>query len=42
MVGYFDDLRAAIRNGTAEDELLTEISHRHSMEVLGAVPEGYL
>lgn len=42
MAGYFDDLSEAIRNGSAEDELLGEIAHRHSMEVIGPVPEGYL
>ena len=42
MVGYFDDLREAIRNGTADDAFLGEIADRYSMEVIGPVPEGYL
>ena len=42
MVGYFDDLSEAIRNGTADDALLGEIADRHSMEVIGPIPEGYL
>jgi hypothetical protein len=36
------DLREAIRNGTADDELLGEIADRYSMEVIRPVPEGYL
>ncbi len=42
MVGYFDDLREAIRNGSADDALLGEIADRYPMEVIGPVPEGYL
>jgi quercetin dioxygenase-like cupin family protein len=42
MVGYFDDLSEAIRNGTANDERLGEIADRYSMVVTGPVPEGYL
>ena len=42
MLGYFDDLSEAIRNGAADDELLGEIAGRYSMEVIGPVPEGYL
>jgi quercetin dioxygenase-like cupin family protein len=42
MVGYFDDLSDAIRNGSADDEVLSEIADRYSMEVIGPVPEGYL
>ena len=42
MVGYFDDLGEAIRQGTADEELLSEIAARYSMEVLGPIPEGYL
>jgi quercetin dioxygenase-like cupin family protein len=42
MVGYFDDLSDAIRNGSADDEVLSQIADRYSMEVIGPVPEGYL
>jgi len=38
MVGYFDDLSAAIANGDAD---VSEIADRYAMEVLGPVPEGY-
>jgi mannose-6-phosphate isomerase-like protein (cupin superfamily) len=41
MVGYFDDLAAALRDGVDEAGLDT-IAGRHRMEVVGAVPEGYL
>ena len=36
MVGYFEDLSEAIRNGAADDEVLGEIADRYSMEVIGA------
>ena len=42
MVGYFDDLSAAIATGHADPMRLDEIAQRHSMEVIGPVPEGYL
>jgi hypothetical protein len=38
MVGYFDELSAAIRNGDAH---VSQIADRYAMEVLGPVPEGY-
>ena len=41
MVGYFDDLAAAIRSGDVDDARLGEIAERYGMEVLGPVPEGY-
>lgn len=41
MVGYFEDLAEAIRNGVGE-EGLGEIAERYSMTVLGPAPEGYL
>jgi mannose-6-phosphate isomerase-like protein (cupin superfamily) len=41
MVGYFDDLAAAIRSGV-DEKGMTEIAERYSMEVLGPAPEGYL
>jgi mannose-6-phosphate isomerase-like protein (cupin superfamily) len=42
MVGYFDDLSEAIRAGVVEDDQLSAIATRYSMEVLGPVPEGYV
>ena len=41
MVGYFDELAAAIAAGRSEAEL-DAIAGRYSMDVVGAVPEGYL
>ncbi|MEX2552980.1 MAG: hypothetical protein WD627_08290, partial [Actinomycetota bacterium] len=41
MVGYFDDLAAAIRSGDVDEARLGEIAERYGMEVLGPVPEGY-
>jgi mannose-6-phosphate isomerase-like protein (cupin superfamily) len=42
MVGYFDQLGAAIKGGDADPDRLDEIARRHGMEVIGPVPEGYL
>ena len=42
MLGYFHDLSAAIRQGKGNPEVLDDIARRHSMEVVGPVPEGYL
>lgn len=42
MVGYFDDLSAAIGRGEADPEVLTDIAVKYSVEVIGPVPEGYL
>jgi mannose-6-phosphate isomerase-like protein (cupin superfamily) len=42
MVGYFDELAAAVEAGDVEDERLDEIAQRHSMEVVGPVPESYV
>ena len=41
MVGYFDELSDATKTGGADDEALSAIALRYSMEVLGPVPEGY-
>ncbi|MFP5351805.1 MAG: cupin domain-containing protein [Actinomycetota bacterium] len=41
MVGYFDELSAAIKED-ADPEKLSEIALRYSMEVVGPVPDGYL
>jgi quercetin dioxygenase-like cupin family protein len=42
MVGYFDDLAAAVASGDAGDDTLAAIAERYGMEVVGPVPEGYL
>lgn len=42
MVGYFDDLSQALRREHDEDDLLADIARRHSMEIVGPVPEGYV
>src|SRR4051794_32213672 len=42
MVGYFDDLSAAISSDQGDPTVLDEIARRHGMEVVGPVPEGYL
>jgi mannose-6-phosphate isomerase-like protein (cupin superfamily) len=41
MVGYFDELAAAIKEGVDEAGL-TAIAGRYSMDVVGAVPKRYL
>jgi mannose-6-phosphate isomerase-like protein (cupin superfamily) len=41
MVGYFDELAAALRTGV-DESVLDEIAGRYSMEVVGVVPEEYL
>lgn len=42
MVGYFDDLSAAIISGDANPERLDEIARLYGMEVVGPVPEDYV
>ena len=42
MVGYFDQLSAAITSGDADQRQLDEIAQGHGMEVIGPVPDGYL
>ncbi|HEX4744232.1 MAG TPA: cupin domain-containing protein [Candidatus Limnocylindria bacterium] len=41
MIGYFDELAAAIHAGTVDPDTLSAIAHRYSMRVVGPVPEGY-
>lgn len=41
MVGYFDDLAAAIQSGDVDDARLGDIARRYGMEVLGPVPDSY-
>ena len=42
MIGYFDELAAAIASGDVDDARLGAIAERYGMEVLGPVPEGYV
>ncbi len=41
MVGYFDDLSAAIKDGHVEPDALSAIAFKYGMEVRGPVPKGY-
>ena len=41
MVGYFDEMSAALAEGTATDDHLTSIAARYGMEIVGEIPEGY-
>jgi uncharacterized RmlC-like cupin family protein len=41
MVGYFDELSAALAKSDASADL-AEIAERYGMEIIGPVPEGYL
>ncbi len=42
MVGYFDELSAALASGTADDKRLAVIAADNGVEVVGPVPEGYV
>jgi len=42
MIGYFDDLRDAIRGAEVDERLLADVARRHSMEVVGPVPDSYV
>jgi hypothetical protein len=42
MIGYFDDLSDAIRRADVDERLLVDIARRHSMEIVGPVPESYV
>ena len=42
MVGYFDDLSDAIRRSQADERVLDDIARRHSVEIVGPVPETYV
>ena len=42
MVGYFDEIAAAVAAGTVDDQTLAEIALRYGMEVVGPVPEAYV
>jgi mannose-6-phosphate isomerase-like protein (cupin superfamily) len=42
MVGYFDELSVAVARGEADESVLDDIARRHSMEIVGPVPESYV
>ncbi len=42
MVGYFDDLSAAIAADAATPEAVDAIGRRHAMRVVGPIPDGYV
>ena len=42
MIGYFDELSAALTRGDANPDVLADLADRYGMEVIGPVPEGYL
>ncbi len=42
MIGYFDELSAAIAQGVVDPDALAQIADRNGMEVIGPVPEGYV
>ena len=42
MIGYFDELSAAIARGDMDDGSLAELAERYGMTVIGPVPEGYV
>ena len=41
MVGYFDELAAAVASPDADSAMLEAIAERYGMEITGPVPEGY-
>jgi hypothetical protein len=42
MIGYFDELSAAIRDGDVDENHLDAVARRHSMEIVGPVPKSYV
>jgi mannose-6-phosphate isomerase-like protein (cupin superfamily) len=42
MVGYFDDLSDALQRADVDDDVLDDIARRHSVEIVGPVPETYV
>jgi quercetin dioxygenase-like cupin family protein len=42
MVGYFDEFADAIKTSDLDPDRLSQIAERHSMQVIGPVPEGYV
>jgi mannose-6-phosphate isomerase-like protein (cupin superfamily) len=42
MIGYFDDLSVAVRGGDVDESQLGDLAQKHSMEMVGPLPEGYV
>jgi mannose-6-phosphate isomerase-like protein (cupin superfamily) len=42
MIGYFDDLEAALRQEAVDEAQLAEIASRHGMEIVGPSSEHYV
>ena len=42
MIGYFDDLAAALGRGDVDDAELEAIADRHAMEIVGPPPDRYI
>ena len=42
MVGYFDEVAAAVSTGEVADDALAAIAKRYGMDVIGPVPDGYV
>lgn len=42
MIGYFDELSAALAENEADPKALDQIADRYGMDVVGPVPKGYL
>jgi mannose-6-phosphate isomerase-like protein (cupin superfamily) len=42
MIGYFEELSAAIKSGDVDDARLSGIALKYGMEVVGPVPESYV
>jgi hypothetical protein len=42
MAQAWDDLAATLKQGLMDDDSLSEIARRYSMEVIGPVPAGYV
>jgi mannose-6-phosphate isomerase-like protein (cupin superfamily) len=42
MIGYFDELAAAVARGDVDDDELEAIAARHAMEIVGPPPDRYI
>ena len=42
MVGYFDEVAAAVKAGDVADDAPADIATRYGMDVIGPVPDGYV
>lgn len=41
MVGYFDEVADASKEGDIDSDVLSQIALRYTMEEIGPVPDGY-